>query len=75
MKPAVLERWIWVLIYGGAGMVMIGLWSFDRDTELGWTLFGLGVASAALGVAGIVWRARMARVARTTRRPGDNPAQ
>jgi hypothetical protein len=69
MKPATLERWVWVLIYGGAGLSMLGLWSLDRDANLGWTMLGLGIAFAALGLAGIVWRARMGR------RPGTDSSR
>ncbi len=61
MKAVVLERWVWVLIYGGAALSMLGLWSLDSDADLGWAMLGLGIALAALGLAGIVWRARMER--------------
>lgn len=64
MKPVTLERWVWVLIYGGAGLSMLGLWSIDTDADLGWTLLGVGIVLVALGVAAIGWRARMGRRAR-----------
>lgn len=69
MKPATLERWVWVLIYGGAGLAMLGLWSFDRDPGVSWVVLGLGVALVALGLVGIVWRARLART------PGSKAAR
>jgi hypothetical protein len=65
MKPVTLERWVWVLIYLGAVVAMHGLWLIDGDAGMGWTMFGIGTVMAALGVAGIVWRARMDRAAET----------
>lgn len=63
MKPQTLERCVWVLIYGGMLLGMVGLWAMDADADLGWAFVAGGAVLAALGVAGIVWRARMGRAA------------
>ncbi|HEU4460661.1 MAG TPA: hypothetical protein VFR90_16195 [Methylibium sp.] len=68
MKHATLERWIWVLLYGGVLASMIGLWSMERDARLGWLLVGAGITVTALGVAGVAWRARLDRKPRAPAR-------
>lgn len=68
MKPTTLERWVWVLIYGGVALAMLGMWSLDGEDDLAWTLLGIGIVTAGLGVAAIVWRARMDRQARDAAR-------
>ena len=59
MKPAALDTWIWVLIYGGLLAVSLGVFVLLRGGVLGWPLVGLGVLAVVLGLVFIVVRARM----------------
>lgn len=59
MKASTLENWIWTLIYGGLGGVMVGAFMLSFDEVLGHTLVWCGVAVAALGAVGIWLRSRM----------------
>lgn len=54
MKTSRMESLAWQLIYGGAALLMLGLWTLDSDAALGRGLAAVGV----LGVAGgalLVW--------------------
>jgi hypothetical protein len=59
MKASTLETWIWTLIYGGLGGVMVGAFMMSFDEVLGHALVWCGVAVAALGAVGIWARSRM----------------
>ena len=61
MKPAKLEVWIWVLIYGGLFAVGVGVFVLrGGGLGLGWTLVALGTAATLAGAALVAVRARMA---------------
>ncbi len=59
MKPATLETWIWVLIYGGLLAVSLGVFVLLRGGLLGWPLVAVGALAVVLGLVFIVVRARM----------------
>jgi energy-converting hydrogenase Eha subunit E len=58
-KPhATLEKWIWILIYVGLFMLVIGIATGRAEAGLGWALAVPGVALAAVGVVLIYVRSR-----------------
>jgi hypothetical protein len=59
MKPATVEVWVWLLIYGGLLMLSLGLFAQRSDAVLGHSLIVAGGLVAALGALLIVVRARM----------------
>ncbi len=59
MKPATVETWIWVLVYGGLLLGSLGLFSRASDPALGLGLIVGGGALVALGVVLVAVRARM----------------
>jgi hypothetical protein len=59
-KPyATLERWIWVLIYGGLFALILGIATGRSDEELGWTIGVSGAVVAAVGFGLIYLRSRL----------------
>jgi hypothetical protein len=54
-----VERWVWILLYGGLLALCLGLAVEDRSTGLGWTLVTGGAVAAAAGVFLIYLRSRM----------------
>jgi hypothetical protein len=54
-----VERWIWVLLYGGLLTLVFGLVVQGRDLALGWSLVTGGAAVAAAGIFLIYLRSRM----------------
>ena len=59
-KPhATLEKWIWVLIYGGLFLVILGLATGRSDAALGWSMAVPGAVVALVGVVLIYVRSRM----------------
>ena len=54
-----VERWIWVLLYGGLLTLVFGLVVEDRDLALGWSMVTGGGAVAAAGIFLIYLRSRM----------------
>jgi hypothetical protein len=54
-----VERWIWILLYGGLLALSFGLVVEDRDFALGWSLVTGGGAAAAAGLFLIYVRSRM----------------
>ena len=54
-----VERWIWVLLYGGLLTLVFGLVVEDRDFALGWSMVTGGSAVAAAGIFLIYLRSRM----------------
>jgi hypothetical protein len=59
MKPASVEHWVWILVYGGLLTLCLGLFVVRGDPALGWTLLTGGCAIAVAGVALIYIRSRM----------------
>ena len=59
MKTSTVEALVWVLIYGGLLLLVLGLFVARRDAGLGWVLGSAGAVRAAAGVALIVVRSRM----------------
>ncbi len=59
MKPATVETWIWVLVYGGLLLGSLGLFSRASDPALSLGLIVGGGALVALGVVLVAVRARM----------------
>jgi predicted membrane channel-forming protein YqfA (hemolysin III family) len=59
MKTNTLDRCIWIFIYGGLLIVVIGLSAISKDDVLAWWLLMLGGMMALLGFTGIYVRSRM----------------
>jgi hypothetical protein len=59
MKPITVERLIWVLIYGGLLVLVLGLFVQERVFGFGFSLIVIGGVAAAVGAALIVVRSRM----------------
>lgn len=58
-KPhAALEKWIWILIYGGLFMIIIGIATGREVAALGWSLAVPGGVLTAVGVVLIYVRSR-----------------
>ncbi|MFN4120982.1 hypothetical protein [Acidovorax sp.] len=55
----VVERLVWVLIYGGLLTLVLGLATSRQDAAVGWGLVVGGALAAAVGVVLIAVRARM----------------
>lgn len=59
-KPhARLEKWIWILIYGGLFLVALGIATGRSEEALGWSIAVPGAVAAAVGVVLIYVRSRM----------------
>jgi drug/metabolite transporter superfamily protein YnfA len=59
-KPhARLEKWIWILIYGGLFLVILGIATGRTDTALGWSMAAPGGVLALVGVVLIYVRSRL----------------
>ena len=59
MKTRSLEKWIWILIYGGLLILGLGLSIGLRDEAVGSAIVWAGAVAAALGVLGIFVRSRL----------------
>ena len=59
-KPyARLEKWIWILIYGGLFVVILGIATGRSDALLGWIMAVPGALIAAIGIVLIYVRSRL----------------
>jgi hypothetical protein len=59
-KPhATLEKWIWILIYGGFLMIILGIATGRTEEVLGWSIAVPGAAAAATGIVLIYVRSRL----------------
>ncbi len=58
-KPhAALEAWIWVLIYGGLFLLILGIVAVRVDETIGWAIAVPGAVVALAGVVLIYVRSR-----------------
>jgi vacuolar-type H+-ATPase subunit I/STV1 len=53
-----LEKLVWVAIYGGLILLMVGLWSLEGQPILGGVLAWIGGSLVGVGAVLIGWRAR-----------------
>ena len=59
-KPhARLEKWIWILIYGGLFAIILGIVTGRTEEALGWAMAVPGAALVVVGVALIYVRSRL----------------
>ncbi|MBO9647208.1 MAG: hypothetical protein J7605_01760 [Variovorax sp.] len=59
-KPhATLEKWIWILIYGGLLTLILGIATGRENEALGWAMGVPGAVVAAVGVVLIYVRSRL----------------
>lgn len=59
-KPhARLEKWIWILIYGGLFLVILGISTGRTDATLGWSIAVPGGLIALVGFVLIYVRSRL----------------
>ncbi len=59
MKSARVETLVWVLIYGGLAVLILGLWVSGADAAVGQVLVWAGGLLALVGVLLIWIRSRM----------------
>jgi len=59
MDKAKLDKWIWVLIFGGLLAISFGWFLRSRIEAAGWTLMVAGAIVAATGAVMIFVRSRM----------------
>jgi hypothetical protein len=55
-----LQVLIWVLIYAGLLLLVLGLWVARIDPAMGWAMVGVGGGGAAVGFVLIYVRSRIA---------------
>lgn len=59
-KPhATLEKWIWILIYGGLFAVILGIATGRTEEALGWAMAVPGAVLVAVGTVLIYVRSRL----------------
>lgn len=71
MRTATIEKWTWILIYGGLFGVALGLATRGAAAALGGALLVLGALALAVGIALIWVRSRM-RVGDAEHRSGPD---
>jgi len=59
MKPSTIETWVWVLVYGGALLLVLGLFAGRADAALGSIVMLIGGVLVVLGLLLIYLRSRM----------------
>jgi hypothetical protein len=59
MQKQRVEKWVWILVYGGLLSVSLGWFVQPGSDGLGWALMLAGAAAAAGGIALIFVRSRM----------------
>ncbi len=59
-KPhATLEKWIWILIYGGLFLLILGIATARNDVTIGWAMAVPGALAAIVGAVLIYVRSRL----------------
>ena len=59
-KPhATLEKWIWILIYGGLFLIVLGIATGRTEPATGWAMAVPGGIATAVGFVLIYVRSRM----------------
>lgn len=59
MRTKTLEKWTWVLIFGGLLLITMGLAVVPADSGIGFSMAALGAAAAVIGAVLIYVRSRM----------------
>ena len=59
MRTKTIEKWAWLLIYGGLLVLSLGLCVLPGSAGMGWALVLAGVAAVVAGVALVVARSRL----------------
>jgi hypothetical protein len=59
MKAGTVETLVWVLLYGGLLLAVLGLAMLRADHPLGWSMVVAGGMAAGVGVALIWIRSKM----------------
>jgi len=54
MDNKTIEKWVWILIYGGLLVLSFGLFVVRGDAVFGRTLIGAGAAGVVLGAL-LIW--------------------
>ena len=62
MRTKTIEKWAWLLIYGGLLVLSLGLFLLRSSAGMGWALVLAGTAAAVTGAALVVARSRMPEV-------------
>ena len=53
-----IEKWVWLLIYGGLFLLILGIATGRRDVALGWLMALPGLGVALVGAVLIYVRSR-----------------
>ena len=59
MRTKSIEKWAWLLIYGGLLVLSLGLFVLPGSAGMGWALVLTGVAAVVAGWALVVARSRL----------------
>ena len=59
MRTKTLEKWTWLLIYGGLLVLSLGLFVLRSSADTGWVLVLAGAAAVVAGVVLVVARSRL----------------
>ena len=62
MRTKTVEKWAWLLIYGGLLVLSLGLFLLRSSAGMGWALVLAGAAAAVAGGALVVARSRMPEI-------------
>ena len=54
-----LEKWIWILIYTGLFVAVLGIATARTDAVIGWSLIVPGAVAAIVGIVLIYVRSRL----------------
>ena len=59
MRTQTIEKWTWLLIYGGLLVLSLGLFVLPSSADTGWVLVLAGAAAVVAGVVLVVARSRL----------------